>query len=98
MPSRSTPTRSSHASLRDDYEVSTFELDELVGLAEQEGAYGARLLGGGFGGAILALVDAASAPEIGTAILRGYRGKGSVIAVRASNGASATVGPPRPHA
>jgi galactokinase len=88
----------SHASLRDDYEVSTPELDELVGLAAQEGAYGARLLGGGFGGAILALVDATSAVEIGTAVVRGYRGNGSVIAVRGSNGARVTGGPPRAHA
>ena len=47
----------SHASLRDDYEVSIPEIDLLVELAEDAGAYGARLLGGGFGGSILALTD-----------------------------------------
>jgi galactokinase len=47
----------SHASLRDDYEVSIPELDLLVSLAESAGAYGARLLGGGFGGWALVLVD-----------------------------------------
>jgi galactokinase len=45
----------SHASLRDDYEVSTPELDKLVRAAEEMGAYGARLVGGGFGGSVLAL-------------------------------------------
>lgn len=45
----------SHRSLRDDYEVSTPELDELVGLAREAGAAGARLTGAGFGGAILAV-------------------------------------------
>src|SRR5439155_12140780 len=47
----------SHASLRDDYEVSTPELDRLVDFACAADAYGARLIGGGFGGSILALSD-----------------------------------------
>jgi galactokinase len=48
----------SHASLRDDYEVSTPELDRIVEDAVAKGAYGARLVGGGFGGSVLALADA----------------------------------------
>jgi galactokinase len=49
----------SHRSLRDDYEVSTPEVDLLVDLVrEQEGVYGARITGGGFGGSIVALADA----------------------------------------
>jgi galactokinase len=48
----------SHASLRDDYEVSTPELDRIVEDAVAAGAYGARLVGGGFGGSVLALTDA----------------------------------------
>ena len=47
--------RESHVSLRDDYEVSIPELDLLVELAIDAGALGARLLGGGFGGAVLVL-------------------------------------------
>ena len=44
----------SHASMRDDYEVSIPEVDLLVDLArEHNGVYGARLTGGGFGGAIV---------------------------------------------
>jgi len=46
----------SHASLRDDYEVSTPELDTFVQTAEQHGAKGARLTGAGFGGCAIALV------------------------------------------
>jgi galactokinase len=46
----------SHASLRDDYEVSTPELDTFVEAAEQLGARGARLTGAGFGGCAIALV------------------------------------------
>jgi galactokinase len=64
--------RESHASLRDDYEVSILELDLLVALAHAEGAHGARLLGGGFGGAVLALVDRERADELGDAVAREY--------------------------
>jgi galactokinase len=46
----------SHASLRDDYEVSTPELDTFVEAAQQHGARGARLTGAGFGGCAIALV------------------------------------------
>jgi len=54
----------SHASLRDDFEVSTPELDALAEiLRARSGVFGARLVGGGFGGSVLALasVDRASA-------------------------------------
>jgi galactokinase len=54
----------SHASLRDDYEVSVPELDALVERAVDAGALGARLVGGGFGGSILALADASAADRI----------------------------------
>ncbi|KTG10413.1 hypothetical protein AUR64_12680 [Haloprofundus marisrubri] len=47
----------SHASLRDDYEVSCDELDLVVDIArETDGVYGARLTGAGFGGSVVALV------------------------------------------
>jgi len=49
--------REGHASLRDDLEVTTPELDRLVELAYANGAVAARMTGGGFGGAIVALVD-----------------------------------------
>jgi galactokinase len=63
----------SHASLRDDYEVSISELDLLVALAEEAGAYGARLLGGGFGGAILALTDVDRAEQVAADVSSAYR-------------------------
>jgi galactokinase len=49
--------REGHQSLRDDFEASIPELDRLVELAYENGAYAARMTGGGFGGAIVALVD-----------------------------------------
>jgi galactokinase len=49
----------SHASLRDDYEVSVPALDTLVGMLQKTaGVFGARLTGAGFGGACVALVAA----------------------------------------
>jgi galactokinase len=45
----------SHASLRDDFAVSTVELDTLVDRLMEAGAYGARLTGAGFGGCVVAL-------------------------------------------
>lgn len=47
----------SHTSLRDDFEVSTPQLDAAVQAAIDAGAHGARMTGGGFGGSIIALVD-----------------------------------------
>jgi galactokinase len=49
----------SHASLRDDFRVSTVELDVLVEELEHAGAYGARLTGAGFGGSVVAICPAA---------------------------------------
>ncbi len=50
----------SHDSLRDDYEVSTGELDEIVEVALEAGAAGARLTGAGFGGCAVALCHRAA--------------------------------------
>lgn len=46
----------SHASLRDDFEVSCLELDLAVEASMQAGALGARMMGGGFGGSAIALI------------------------------------------
>jgi galactokinase len=54
----------SHASLRDDYEVSIPELDRLVEIARAAGAVGARLTGAGFGGCIVALADVGSVDAV----------------------------------
>lgn len=63
----------SHASLRDDFEVSTPELDELVELACSAGATAARMTGGGFGGAILALTSSSETSAIGFEIASRYK-------------------------
>jgi galactokinase len=63
----------SHASSRDDMEVSTPELDALVECLVDAGALGARLTGAGFGGCVVALVPAARAEAIETAATTAYR-------------------------
>jgi len=70
--------RASHVSLRDDYEVSTPELDLLVELAGAEpDVWGARLTGGGFGGSVLILARAGSAKAIGPRIAAAYQARTS---------------------
>jgi galactokinase len=65
----------SHASLADDFECSTDRLDTIVECARRGGALGARLTGAGFGGAIVALCDLASADAVIESIDRGYYAK-----------------------
>jgi galactokinase len=65
--------RESHASQRDDYEVSVPEVDLLVNLAcAERGVWGARLTGGGFGGSIVAVVDKGLAAKVGRAVVEGF--------------------------
>jgi galactokinase len=55
----------SHASLREDYEVSCKELDLIVDASRHvDGVFGCRMTGGGFGGCAVALIDAGRAPQI----------------------------------
>ncbi len=66
----------SHASLRDEYEVSCGELDLLVELAAAEpGVYGARMTGGGFGGCTVNLVGADYAGAFQASIFKSYAEK-----------------------
>lgn len=65
----------SHASLRDDFDVSCDELDTLVDLAVDAGALGARMTGGGFGGCVVCLAPAARLEEMAEAVARGYRAR-----------------------
>jgi galactokinase len=54
----------SHASLRDDYEVSCLELDEAVAaLATEPGVYGSRMTGGGFGGCTVSVLEREAVPR-----------------------------------
>jgi galactokinase len=63
----------SHVSMRDDYEISTPEIDRLVELLRsQPGVHGARLTGGGFGGCVVALADTAAAGPAGRAACDDY--------------------------
>jgi galactokinase len=62
----------SHESLRVDYEVSSPELDELVEMARDAGAAGARLTGAGFGGCMVALTEESRADGIMAALEEGY--------------------------
>jgi galactokinase len=63
----------SHQSLRDDYGVSTPELDALVEALVEAGALGARLTGAGFGGAVVAACDVSEATGVGDAATTRYR-------------------------
>lgn len=57
-----------HRSLAEDFQVSTEALDTVVAAAEQAGAYGARMVGGGFGGSVLALADADRVEKVSSAV------------------------------
>jgi galactokinase len=66
----------SHASLRDDYEVSCPELDLAVATALAAGAHGARMTGGGFGGSAIALVETDDVPAVRSAVLEAFAAAG----------------------
>jgi len=81
----------SHASLRDDSQVSTPELDTLVELLVDAGALGARLTGAGFGGCVVALVQRNHADDVAAKAALIYQRKTGLVAdafvVRAASGA-----------
>ena len=62
----------SHASLRDDYEVSCEELDVACATARESGAVGARMTGGGFGGSAIALAPAESLDAVAEAVTAAF--------------------------
>ncbi|WP_446218237.1 galactokinase [Micromonospora sp. IBHARD004] len=66
----------SHASMRDDFEITVPEIDTAVEAALAAGAYGARMTGGGFGGCVLALVDADAADPVAAAVTAAYAERG----------------------
>ncbi len=66
----------SHASMRDDFEITVPQVDVAVEAALAAGAYGSRMTGGGFGGCILALIDADRADEVTAAVSRAYERHG----------------------
>ncbi|MBU2662959.1 galactokinase [Actinoplanes bogorensis] len=66
----------SHASMRDDFEITVPQVDIAVETALAVGAYGARMTGGGFGGCVLALIDADKADVVTAAVEEAYAEKG----------------------
>jgi galactokinase len=68
----------SHRSLRDDYEVSVPAVEETVKACKDAGALGTRIMGGGFGGSVLALFPPGAAPPAGAE--RAEPGPGAALA------------------
>jgi galactokinase len=66
----------SQASMRDDFEISTRELDAFVALAEAAGALGARLTGAGFGGCAIALVQKSESEALTRDVARAFSDRG----------------------
>jgi galactokinase len=66
----------SHLSLRDDYEVSSPELDLAVETTLATGALGARMTGGGFGGCAIALVPVGEADAVAAAVAEAFVRRG----------------------
>lgn len=81
----------SHSSMRDDFEISVPELDLAVETAMASGAIGARMTGGGFGGAAIAIIHKDKLEELEHNCLREFAGRGfkepRVFAVLPSEGA-----------
>jgi len=66
-----------HASLRDDFEISIPLLDACVDAALAAGAHGARMVGGGFGGSAIALVDADAVDAVTAAVAARFSHEGA---------------------
>jgi galactokinase len=66
----------SHTSMRDDFEISTRELDAFVELAEDAGSVGARLTGAGFGGCAIALVPSGEASGLARTVRETFARRG----------------------
>ncbi|WP_370323845.1 hypothetical protein [Euzebya sp.] len=83
----------SHASLQDDFEVTVPETDHLVDLLVAHGAVAARMTGGGFGGAVIGLVEG-DPDAVGRAVAEAYRASAPgrtprVLVSRPGDGAAA---------
>jgi len=82
----------SHVSMRDDFEISVPELDLAVEVARASGAIGARMTGGGFGGAAIALTPHALVPVVSAAVTSAFAARGfgapDLFVVRAADGAA----------
>ena len=63
----------SHRSMREDYQITVAQVDVAVQALLDAGALGARMTGGGFGGCVIALVDADRAQSAAAAVREAYR-------------------------
>jgi galactokinase len=70
----------SHESMRVDFEITVDQVDVAVRAALGAGAYGARMTGGGFGGCVLALIDAGRADAVSAAVDAAYAERGFTAA------------------
>ena len=82
----------SMASLRDDYEVSVPKMDQIYEIvSEEKGVYGARMMGAGFGGSLLVLVDSLQVESVKKRILSALEQKRgcryALLEAKLSNGA-----------
>lgn len=81
----------SHQSMRDDFEISIPELDFAVDSAMESGAIGARMTGGGFGGAAIALIEKNLVPVLTERVAAGFLAQGfaspNIFSVQADGGA-----------
>lgn len=83
----------SHASMRDDFEITTERIDLIADTAVRAGALGARMTGGGFGGCVIALVPAGRTEAVGEAVRRAVTGAGFEAPVVTVTRAAAGAGP-----
>lgn len=81
----------SHASMREDFEITTERIDLIADAAVRAGALGARMTGGGFGGCVIALVPIERTDAVSEAVRRDMAGAGfekpAITRTRASAGA-----------
>jgi galactokinase len=84
---------SSHASMRDDFEITTENIDLIADTAVRAGALGARMTGGGFGGAVIALVPAEAARRVDDSVRRAMIDAGFSDPVITATRAAAGAGP-----
>jgi galactokinase len=86
----------SHASMRDDFEITTTQLDAIAETAAATGAFGARMTGGGFGGCVIALVPTDRVGAVSAAVEAAMRDGGyrapTIAATHAAAGAGAVAG------
>jgi galactokinase len=85
----------SHASMRDDFEITTEHIDLIADTATRAGALGARMTGGGFGGCVIALVPTDRAKVVGDAVRRAVCAAGfeEPVVTRTRAGAGAATCP-----